>query len=139
MNQYANGYNPMRHDCAKQGCFNLVRRPKIEQFADCFPGKIAMGDVDGIVEVNGKGLLLEWKSSGVSLPLGQKIMYGRLTKNTMLSVIIVHGDAQTMDIQQHAWFAAGVMHEWVESSLDEVKQAMRDWVEWATHNPSKMQ
>ena len=35
----ADGYNPLRWDCERQGCFNLKRRPKIEVFADCFPGR----------------------------------------------------------------------------------------------------
>ena len=38
----ANGYNPLRWDCERQGCFNLKRRPKIEVFADCFPGRISL-------------------------------------------------------------------------------------------------
>jgi hypothetical protein len=47
------GYNPLRLDCAAQGCFNLKRRSNIELFADCFPGRISFGDVDGIVEIGG--------------------------------------------------------------------------------------
>jgi hypothetical protein len=57
-NTIANGYNPMRWNCEKDGCFNVKCRPKIEQFADCFPGRIAVSDIDGIVEINGRlGLL----------------------------------------------------------------------------------
>jgi metallo-beta-lactamase family protein len=56
-----NGFNPMRWDCAEQGCFNHKKRPKIELFADCLPGRIAFSDIDAIAEINGNLLLLEWK------------------------------------------------------------------------------
>lgn len=49
----AGGYNPLCGDCARHGCFSLKRRPKIELFADCFPGRISFGAVDGIVEIGG--------------------------------------------------------------------------------------
>ena len=57
-----NGFNPMRWDCDRWGCFNRVCRPKIEKFADCFPGRINFGDLVAIVEVSGNTLVLEWKS-----------------------------------------------------------------------------
>ena len=127
----ASGFNPMSYNCESQGCFNLMRRPKIEVFSECFPGKIAMGDVDGIVEINGHGLLLEWKSSDVELKTGQRIMYSRLTKHARLSVIVVQGNAQTMQVSRYAWFAEGVLHDWKHASLDEIKQQMRAWAQWA--------
>jgi hypothetical protein len=80
------GYNPLRWDCEKQGCFNKKCRPKIEIFADCFPRRINFGDVDGLVEINGKGLLLEWKSVLKDIPTGQKIAYQKLTQGGSLTV-----------------------------------------------------
>jgi hypothetical protein len=106
----ADGYNPLRWDCASQGCFNLRRRPKIEIFADCFPGRISFGDVDGIVEVGGNALLLEWKSEERQLPSGQRLLYQRLTRNGPVSVMIVIGDAETMLIDATAIFADGIRH-----------------------------
>lgn len=129
------GYNPMRYSCDRQGCFNEMRRPKIEVFAECFPGRIAMGDVDGIVEINCRGLLLEWKSDSAPLKGGQRIMYSRLTANCALSVIVVHGDAKTMEVSNYAWFAEGRMHDFIPSDLDGVKRAIRKWVEWAQKEP----
>jgi hypothetical protein len=38
----------MRYDCSKNGCYNKTLRPKIETFAECFPRKIGMSDVDAI-------------------------------------------------------------------------------------------
>lgn len=126
-----NGFNPMYYNCEKQGCFNQKRRPKIEVFADCFPGKINFGDVDAIVEINGKGLLLEWKNYAGELPTGQSIMYRRLTKGQILSVVCVHGDAETMAIYDVAFVFDGAWQGWQSSNLDDLKDVIRSWVAWA--------
>jgi hypothetical protein len=55
MSTPADGYNQMIWDCVYRGCFNRRRRSKIGMFADCFPGKISLGDVDGLVEMKGVG------------------------------------------------------------------------------------
>lgn len=125
------GYNPMRWDCDKRGCFNKKQRPKIEQFAECFPGKIAFGDVDAIVEINGHGLMLEWKCDPMEIGVGQRIMHERLTKTGLLTVICVAGDAETMAVTHRATFFMGVWHAWTECDMDGLKASIRKWVEWA--------
>lgn len=126
-----NGYNPMRWDCEKQGCFNIKRRPKIEIFSACFPGKISFGDVDGIVEINGKGLMLEWKTDTKTPTLGQKIMYEKLTKEGKITVFLVVGDAEKMTITHFGVFFMGKQSTLIESDLEKVKQRIRNWVSWA--------
>jgi len=130
------GFNPMRWDCEKQGCFNVKRRPKIEVFHDCFPGRINFGDVDGIVEINGKGLMLEWKTSmkNLSFPLGQRIMYERLTSDYRLTVLSIIGDAETMDCQKYCIFFGGNQGKWIDAGLDEIKTRIKKWVSWAKSN-----
>ena len=126
-----NGFNPMRWDCEKRGCFNVKRRPKIEVFAGCFPGKISFGDIDGIVEINGFALLLEWKSDCNSLPIGQRIMYSRITKDGKISVIIVNGNAETMEIQSVAFYFKGKWIEHRQCDLDGLKEHVKKWSEKA--------
>lgn len=121
----------MRWNCDNRGCFNVKRRPKIEIFHDCFPGKISFGDVDAIVEINGMGLMLEWKSDTTELPLGQKIMYKRLTKTKQITVIILCGNAETMEINYMGWVFAGQYVEPVRETLDGSKKSIDDWVKWA--------
>ena len=125
------GSNPMRWDCEKQGCFNKLKRPKIEQFSDCFPGRINFGDVDGIVEIAGRALLLEWKPGKDALRTGQRIMYERLTRDKLLSVILVCGNAETMEISSFAQFCSGKQRPWKDGSMDDVKKWIRAWVAWA--------
>lgn len=125
------GFNPLRWDCVKQGCFNKLRRPKIEMFADCFPGHINFGDVDGIVEINGKALMLEWKNKSGNLPTGQKIMYERITKNGDVTVICIIGNAETMECSEYCLFFKGKRNPSIKANLQDIKERIKKWVNYA--------
>jgi hypothetical protein len=129
------GYNPMRYDCDQRGCFNKKRRPKIELFADCFPGKISFGDVDAIVEVNGHALMLEWKSETNKPTGGQHIMYTRLTESSPVTVFLIVGNAETMDITHFGKYHAGNMWPIQECDFAEAKRRIAVWSEWAQKTP----
>lgn len=133
-----NGYNPIYYNCERQGCFNKRMRPKIEQFCDCFPGSINFGDVDGVVEMNGYTLTLEWKSTANDIPTGQRIMHQRTTFYGNNSVLCVAGNAETMDVQQIAYFYLGAWYEWTDASLDQLKDIIASWATWASAQPKFM-
>lgn len=126
-----NGFNPLRWDCEKQGCFNKLRRPKIEVFADCFPRRINFGDVDGLVELNSKGLLLEWKCGNGCLPTGQKIAHQKLTQEGKLTTICVTGNAETMECSSYGFFWEGKWHDYKKATLEDIKKFMKRWAAWA--------
>jgi hypothetical protein len=127
----ADGYNPMGWQCDRDGCFNKKMRPKIEEFARCLPGRIAFSDVDGIVEINGRFLMLEWKSRTPSLPAGQRIMYSRMTTNPLFRVLVIHGDAETMEVTRYGEYAAGQFGGWTDGDLESLKAYVRCWAAWA--------
>jgi hypothetical protein len=134
----APGFNPLRWDCGVQGCFNQKRRPKIEVFADCFPGRISLGDVDGIVEIGGNALLLEWKSEARELPTGQRVLYQRLTWSGPVAVMIVVGDAETMAVTATSVFDGGSRfpeHGYEPADLALIKTRLTAWSRWAAQNP----
>ena len=124
------GFNPMRWSCAKDGCFNVKRRPKIEGFADCFPRAINFGDIDGLVEINGCFCLLEWKGEGGALRNGQTRSFVAFTDTIGNIVLVVHGDAETMDITGYSTFWGGRHWPLVKANLNDLKQRIRRWVEW---------
>lgn len=127
-----NGFNPMRWDCDNgRNCFNKKMRPKIEVFSECFPGRINFGDVDGIVEINSFGLMLEWKTKTNKPATGQRIMYERLTKTGILTVLFVVGSAETMLVSHMGIFFKGKQTELKEANLDDVKNKIKSWVSWA--------
>jgi len=124
----------MRWDCNKGGpganCFNRLKRPKLGVFADCFPGQINFGDVDAIVEINGKGLMLEWKEGKQELKTGQRLMYERLTKTQLLTIFVVSGNAEIMAVDGLMIWFLGKTDGWEQSTLDILKQRIKKWVQW---------
>lgn len=129
----------LRWDCDKSGCFNKILRPKLEVFADSLPGKISFGDVDGIVEINCNGLMLEWKTSLCNITKGQSIMYEHLTRFAPLTVFLIVGNAETMEITSFAKYFNGIFSGFSNSNVDIVKEKIRLWAEWARkHKPLKI-
>lgn len=124
------GSNPMRHDC-KQGerCFNRVCRPKIDVFAECFPGRVNFGDVDGLLELDGHLLLLEWKSYGLRVPTGQRLMHDALIAAGH-TVVVVEGDAETMVVRAFFWRHGRRTETLNDASLDLLKTFFSWWAEF---------
>jgi hypothetical protein len=120
--------NPMRWDCEDgKNCFNRLMRPKIEVFAECLPGKCQFTDVDGLTEVNGYGLLLEWKSSPGVIVRGQSLAYERLTKTGLIYVLVLAGDAETMRVTHKiTWRDGKASGGWEPTNLNDAKQVIRD-------------
>lgn len=127
----SNDNNKLRWQCDKQGCFNTKKRPKLEVFYDLLPGKIAIGDIDGIVEINSKFLILEYKGYGVPLPKGQQIMYERLTKIAPFTVIVVAGDCETMETKEYFIYYNGACGKTKQTNLGGLRDLVGRWVSWA--------
>lgn len=134
-NKKENGYNPMQWNCEKQGCFNKKKRPKIELFAECLPDKIAFGDVDGLVEIKGNLLFLEFKAHA-NVPRGQRILYERITRLAPATVLIVQADAETMEVSGVSYVFKGIIESQVKMDLQGLKSTIREWAEWAMENPA---
>lgn len=127
------GFNPLRWKCAENGCFNEKKRAKIEIFAECFPGRIAMTDIDATVEINGKFLFLEFKDGeSFAVPTGQRIYFERLTSlSKAITVIIVHIDIQTMATRAIKVIRKGKVGEWEVTTTEALRQRIRTWSERA--------
>lgn len=128
------GYNPLRWDCEASGCYNRTLRPRIEEFAGCFPGRIAMSDVDGIVEIGGRILLLEWKAEGGAVQTGQRILFERLTAlSPKLTVIVVCGHPRDLAVSSVQVFHGGRAGTTEPCDLDGLKARLFAWAERAQH------
>jgi hypothetical protein len=124
-----NGFNPMRWVCSERGCYNTKHRPKIEIFAECLPGRIALTDIDATVEVNGHFLFLEFKSPTIrELPTGQRIYFERLTAlSDKIVVVVVFADAENMACRAIRTIHAGKTSEIEICSIDGLKERLRKW------------
>lgn len=122
----------LRWNCQDKGCFrNLC--PKLGFFDDCFPGRIGMSDVDGIVEIAGRFLLLEWKSEGGFLHTGQRIMFERLTAlSPKLTIIVVSGDPMNMAVHNVVVFHGGNAAPAEVLDADALKARIKQWADRAS-------
>ena len=131
-----NGWNPLRWDCETQGCFNVHKRPKIELFADCLPGRIAFSDVDGITEIKGNLLVLEWKNHR-RIPRGQLLLYTRWTAGGPAAVLLIVGDARNMTVEEVACVYGGVIGPWCEMDIAGLRHEIQAWSNWAVAHPAR--
>jgi hypothetical protein len=121
----------MLWDCARQGCFNVKKRLKFWAFKEALPGRIAFSDVDGVVEIGGQFLFLEWKGNGAPLPLGQRIMFERLSSLPGVTVALVEGDAETMTCRRIAIAKDGRIGAPEPCDFDGLLAAIREWASQA--------
>jgi hypothetical protein len=122
----------LRWVCSRDGCFNEVLRPRLQVFADCFARGANFGDVDGLVELNGAFALLEWKNAGGVVKLGQLRAHLKFTRrHTGNVVFLVGGDARTMQVRNFAIVWQGRAFATQQADLNELKQRIRAWAEWA--------
>lgn len=82
----------LRHQCDTQGCYK-EKLPDWGILDGCFPRGIRPSDVDGIVEINGHFLMLEWKPLNGFLTRGQLLMFQNITAGSPKGqVLVIYGD-----------------------------------------------
>lgn len=122
----------LRWKCDERGCYRQLM-PRLGAFDDCFPGRIGMSDVDGIVEISGKFLLLEWKSAGGAVTGGQRIMFEQLTRlaPSHITVVVVSGDPVSMHVSSVQVFKSGTGSLPIPCSLERLQRSITAWAERA--------
>jgi len=117
----------LRWNCGENGCFrNLC--PKLGVFDECFPGRIGMSDVDGVVEIAGCFLFMEWKSPGGAVTTGQRIMFEQLTGlSPRVTVIVVCGEPETMTVDTVQVFQNGKAGPVAPATLEGLRERIRAW------------
>lgn len=126
----------MQWRCRLQGCFNSRKRLKFGAFDGVFSARRSFSDIDAIIEINGHALVMEWKQSQGTLPIGQHIMFERLTRSCPLTVIVVDGDAETMTVRAMMVYKCGVISEpWRPADMDALRERLRQWNYVADHAP----
>ena len=84
----------MRHNCKdRKSCYLTDAHQKIEDFSDCFPENISLGDIDSVLERNGQVLFAEFKPARESKTLGQWLTYRALWRVPSQVVVVLYGDA----------------------------------------------
>lgn len=118
-------------------CYRDTYAPKFNVFSECFPGKIEMSDADGIVEINGNFLCVEFKYSidNISEYDGQTRMLKRMSTIPGWSVAFIECDARTMACTGVRWVVDGSLEDKHDVDIDDVKAIFAEWSEHARKNP----
>jgi hypothetical protein len=128
----ANGYNPVRWKCEESGCNLVYAKFHIEDFYDCFPRAISMGDADGFVELNHHFLFIEHKSGEPREPaageMGQFMALQRMTKVcNRFTVVYVFGNPCTREFTHWRSIKNGIVGDWVETDFTRFKKRVGAW------------
>ena len=127
--------NPMRHSCEADGCYLKRTHAPIELFAGCFGGKIAMSDLDGVVERSGNLLFMEWKVAPSEPTQGQWILLRALARIPKSKVLVVTADvaAEDVGVKTGIWLQIvdknGVVRPKVRLSIEELRERFARWFE----------
>lgn len=97
---------------------------------ECFGGSsIKVSDIDGIVKRHGKFLVIECKSHNAEVPAGQAIMFNRMVRTGLFTVLVIWGDANRPErcrlLTKKGTVEHSVANEW------KIKQIVSNWYEYA--------
>ena len=121
----------MRWKCMDKGCYLDKVEPRLWDFHDCFPKNMSMGDIDGIVEIKGNFLVVEWKGVGGTLTTGQHILLQNLTRlSDKVVAYVLWGNSQTMDVYKMRLYRLGKWED-MESNRGHVDHLFRSWARMA--------
>lgn len=131
----------LNHDCDGSGCFQHLKAPRLRFFDDCFGGRRAMADIDGIIDNNGHMVMMEWKEIGTPLTTGQRITLTNFSANApghRQVGLVLWGNPMTMAIEQLQWFLEGRPLAVQATDTREVLGSLADWDRWSSAQPRRL-
>jgi hypothetical protein len=94
-------------------------------FNGCFPReKIRLSDIDGIVDIGGKFLIIEGKGKYDIVRGGQKILLDRLSKVKEFTILVIYGDPKESTIDFYSIPPSETKHS---TTTEKVVSAVRNW------------
>ncbi len=124
------GFNPMRWKCEGGGnCYLEKHHLRKENFFDCFPGKIAVSDIDFVVEVSGRIMFAEWKPPGGTMTDGQDYLLHSLgrcrdAEGRPFVVVAVYGDPVSLEIKRVVRYRDGKVSDAHAQDLPEFRRRL---------------
>ena len=102
-------------------------------FNDCFGNsRIRVSDLDGIVERNGKFLVLEVKSHGASVPIGQQRMFNAMAETGAFTVVVLFGETNAPQRMRVTTRHNGrVVSVEKPADMDTVRDMVKRWFDFA--------
>lgn len=95
--------------------------------------KIKVGDMDGWTERAGHLLMLEVKSPGASIPLGQDIGFRNLSQSGTATIIVLWGNNDEYT-KMRVYTANGKYKAYDDIDNEFVVNVLQQWERWAIKN-----
>lgn len=125
------------HGNIRRGSYYLEGLPDWEFLNKALPERIRMSDLDGIVEVRGHFLIIEYKRVGVGVPDGQAVVFNRLYDAYATILVIEHENHEP--VFGYLWdpkippdprpldrgLLQDFVRDWASSAKDNMR--LRDW------------
>ena len=127
----------IRHNCKTHGCYIKTQTPDWGFLDNSFSGKIKVSDIDGVVEVKGHLVFLEWKGIGVPTPEGQDIFFMNATRINNITVFLIEGDAQESIVKSIKVYKNGEIVKEVEADNATLKRFCTFWEQQVRDNGFK--
>jgi hypothetical protein len=125
----------IRHDCKINGCYKDVCIPDWGMFDGCFDAKsekIKIGDLDGVVEINGNVLFLEWKRMESELSYGQKRLLMTLTENSDKHMaLIIYGSINGNDLMKYQTVRSGKFSRLRDCDKEYLRNLLIRWTDYS--------
>jgi hypothetical protein len=120
-----------------KNCFNKYKRLHTCFLSPGLVGREDFTDIDGAVEKNHRMLMLEIKSPGTKLPIGQEIMYKNLSRTGITTILILSwadtSNPETLT-KVSAWFL-GRSYDLRDGGLATATHWIKVWRTWAVAKP----
>lgn len=94
--------------------------------------RIAVSDMDGYIERNGKLLMLETKQAGVTIPLGQKIAFQNLARTGIVTTFVVWGASGRPEQVQAFYSERPLGSAVVTCDMDKLRRLVSTWYQEAS-------
>jgi hypothetical protein len=104
---------------------------------DCFSHHIRVTDLDGFVERNGHLLVLETKSPGASIPIGQQRMIAAMHASGSITIFIIWGQPQRPE-QIEVYHPVKGRKVVDPATIDDLKSLVRGWYRYANNEPAPL-
>jgi hypothetical protein len=124
-------------NCQNRGCFTEQYEWDFAMFNGCFgPGKIRPTDIDGLVERNGHGLVIETKAKTVqSVPVGQMRTLEWFARDLKQTVLVMFGDPNAPE-RAFALYPGGRRVDIEPANVETVRDFVSRWFIWAESTAS---
>lgn len=120
----------LRHDCCGgENCY-IAQLPNWDDIIDCFPGAIRPTDVDGLVEIGGRLLVMEEKRPGVGPDEGQRLALKQLALHDGVTVVYFRPKSGVVEVgadMEVLTIIGGEPSGWQDCTREAFLDWLRDW------------